>query len=466
MRHFLCAALIYLLLGYIPGSAIAEDSRVVTLPEAIDLASNHNPDYLQLLDDVARADLDLEQARAAFRARIRSNLSSESRIGSEFGSTYSLGISRKLPSGSRIETDFITSDFSNVTLSELRLRYTRPLFPDPERSGLITLRDAETRVKQARRLRMMGREELIEQVIRAFYEAFRRREAVVLQRELARLAERTLQAVRLRRERGLADSFEVADASLERDRARGQLHELEDALEEQFEAMRLLIGKPADAHVDFYLDLPLDIDAGPEISLESLQKDALAIHPEVLAARELREATLGRMLRLSRPAGPPIDISVQYSLTSQGNNLADSLRLNDQRVGVGLTMNTDFGFTDARNVRERATLAYREASRRLVQIENRLRREVRKAYREAVRSQERQLLVARQARHAQSRYEAAHTRYERGLADTIELLQSQQEVSAARHQALASRIDTLLARLTLDNLTGRLQARWKEMFRE
>ena len=446
--------------------AVSQARDTIDIHQAVALARSGNPDYLKLLDEVTRADLDLEQARAAFRTRIHSNLSSESRLGSEFGSTYSLGISRRLRSGSRIETDFITSDFSNTTLSELRLRYTRPLFADPERSGLIGLRDAEAHARQARRLRTVGEEVLIEQVIRAFYEAYRRHEAVALQRRLVHLADRTLEAVQLRHDRGLADAFELANAALERDRATDRLHELEDALEEQFEAMRLLIGQPVDADVEFDLDLPLDVEFEPETTLESLQTEALATRPEVLAARELREAALERMRRLSRKAVPPIDVSLQYSLTGQGSDLAESLRLNDQRVGLGLTMNTDFGLTDARNARERAALAYREATRRLEQIENRIRSEVRKAYRKVLRSRDRQAIAERQTQLARSRYEAERARYERGLADTVDLLQAQQALSEARHQALGNRIDVLLAQLALDTLTGRLHRRWQALFTE
>ena len=445
---------------------VTQAQEVIHLPKAIVLARSGNLGYLQLLDEIVRADLDLEQARAAFRTHIRSNLSSESRLGSEFGSTYSLGIVRQLRSGSRIEAGFITSDFSNTTLSELRLRYTRPLFPDPERSGLIRLRNAEMRARQARRLRAVGEEELVAQVIRAFYEAYRRREAVALQQRLVQLADRTLQAVRLRWERGLADDFELANAALEKEQAAVRLRELEMALKEQFEAMRMLVGRPVDANVEFCLELPLSGEPGLEVGLETLVAEALETRPEVLAARELREATLKRMRRMSRRAAPPIDVSLQYSLTGQGNGLVESLRLDNQRLGLGLTMSTDFELTDARNARERVALAYREATRRLKQIENRIRREVHKAYREALRTRYRQRLALRRVQIAKSRYVAERMRYERGLSSIIELLQTQQALSEARHQALGSRIDALLARLTLDTLTGRLHRRWRFLFTE
>ena len=173
-------ALWLILMLAISTTSYGETTKGLTVQEAIQLALDNNPEYQQVLDSIKVSGLDLELARSVFRGRISSTASTQSRLGSELGKNFSLAVSKRLRSGSELEAGFFTSEYTGVSLSELRLRYTRPLFSDPERSGLLSLQKAERESRHAKRLEIVGAEELAAKIIKAYYQALQSKSSVTV----------------------------------------------------------------------------------------------------------------------------------------------------------------------------------------------------------------------------------------------------------------------------------------------
>ncbi len=437
----------------------------LNVTQAIEIAIQSNHEYRQLLDGARVAELDLELARAVFRTKISSSVSSESRLGSEFGSRYSVSLSRKLQSGSRLEAGFFTSDFSNTALSELRLRYTRPLFSDPERSGALALRQAERNKAYHERLSQVGAEELAARIIQAYYLALKEKKAIAVQEGIVRIARATLDAVEARRARGMASAIELGKAKLELTTAMQAERERVSRLQDKLDKLKILLGKDVDENVNFDLDLQLSsADEAGEADLERLQTQALQNRTELIASRERVEDRYERMTILAKRHGAPIDISLQYSLVGQGSNFNDSLGIDDQRVGFGLSVDTDLGLTRQQVDTQRAILDYRHSTLSLDRLKKQIRLEVRNALRDLERRRDSLDIASAQATFAERRFELMRIRYAKGLEDALELLRAQQELAQARHQRLVARVDTLLARLALDMTTGRLKDQWHLQF--
>ena len=114
------------------------------LNDAIEAAFEGNYEYMQVLDRVKKSDMTLDVARAAFRTHFNASLRSDAIVGAEIGQQYRMSLSRKLGDGSRVEAGVYASQFDTSALSEFRVQYTRPLFSDPERSGVLALNKAQS----------------------------------------------------------------------------------------------------------------------------------------------------------------------------------------------------------------------------------------------------------------------------------------------------------------------------------
>ena len=66
-------------------------------------------------------------------------------------------------------------------LSEFRVQYTRPLFSDPERSGVLALNKAESDRNHSERISEVGAEELTARVIQAWYRAYQSEQGIAVQ---------------------------------------------------------------------------------------------------------------------------------------------------------------------------------------------------------------------------------------------------------------------------------------------
>ncbi|HDH15293.1 MAG TPA: hypothetical protein ENG90_02260, partial [Gammaproteobacteria bacterium] len=142
------------------------------LQDAIRTAFKGNYGYLQVLDKVKKSDMSLDIARSVFRTHFNASLRSDAVVGAEIGQQYRMSLSRKLTDGSRVEAGVYASQFDTSALSEFRVQYTRPLFSEPERSGVLALNKAESDKKHSLRVSEVDAEELTARVIQAWYRAY------------------------------------------------------------------------------------------------------------------------------------------------------------------------------------------------------------------------------------------------------------------------------------------------------
>jgi outer membrane protein TolC len=442
-------------------SAYGETTEGLTVQEAIQLALDNNPQYQQLLDSVKVAKLDLELARSVFRSRISSTASTQSRLGSDLGKYFSLAVSKKLRSGSEVEAGFFTSEYTGNALSELRLKYTRPLFSDPERSGLLSLQKAERDTRHVKRLGIVGAEELAAKIIKAYYQALQTKGSVTIQEGILRNAVRTARSVQARQRRGLASSFELKKAQLEVSAAEQNLNAARSHLQDNYDNLKMLMGNDVEDKIKFNLERMEAPRKEPQVAdISTLQDLALANRYEVLDGKEVLDYKYERMNILNKRRGAPIDVSLQYSVLGQGMNFEDSVDFNDQRIGIGLSMNTDFGMSKQRTHTELAIIDYERSSRDFEQLQKEIKLEVRNAARDVARRQGNLKIAEEKASIAEKQFELAQIRFEKGLSDALELLRAQQELSEASNSHLMAKINYLEAILTLDMSVGQLRERW------
>jgi len=432
------------------------------LHEAISAAFSGNYEYLQVIDKVKKSDMTLDVARSAFRTHFNASLRSDAVVGAEIGQQYRMSLSRKLNDGSKVEAGVYASQFDTSALSELRVQYTRPLFSDPERSGVLALQVAESDRNHSQRVSEVGAEELTARVIQAWYRAYLAEQGIAVQQTALEAAEKLVSSVRARYLNDLASSFDVEQAELNASRSRQTVKDSEASLQQDLDNLKILLGKNPEDEVNFNFSLLTDQQplSSPQ-DVEVLQQMALDHRLEIIAMRESRDYAMQRMNIISRRIGPPIDLSFHYALVGQGDSLDESFAVDDRRFGLGLNVSTDFALATEKNQSRLATLEYNQAERSYRHQATKIKTEIRNAVRNIARYEDKYQLAKQTEKLGEKRFMLAKKRYDDGEIDVIELLESQRDLAQAEQSSLTANIDLLLAQLNLDLISGQLRDKWQ-----
>lgn len=420
-----------------------------------------NPEYRNMLSQVEHSAVDLKAARAAFGVRFNSGLTSDARLGTQTGRTSRFGLEQEFPSGQRWSAGVHTSTFGDSYLSEARVGYSRPIFPNLTQKE--RLRDAERRPQRAARLAKIGAEELALAVFGSYVRLLQSqayldvaRGNLDLQEELARAAEVEFRLGRISRQ-------EVLGARLSVQQAERQDVEAEFAVKRDTEGLLTLMGD--DPRRDLRIPDGLSGLQPPDLSLVSLQdleNQAVDNRLELIDMREEQDEAWRDIDIAKRSIRPPINVDVSYAVVGQGQEFSESLELDQHRVGFGLSLNSDFTLAIKRGELSRSRLAWQDARRSYQRLERSVINEVRQHYR-------RMTSLAKRLDTAQARLELAEERLRlaefqasKDLAGPREVLVRRHEAAEARHAVLTARLESVMTRLRLQKATGSLYSAWIE----
>lgn len=446
--------------GFSAASDFADGPALLSLDEAVDLALKQNPDYLGILSNIELAELDMEQARSAYRTKFYSSLNTDARIGSELGSTYNIGVRKQRESGSQWNVGFYSSTFGDSSLSELRFAYTLPFFRNPLSTGEFTVAGAELGYRHKVRLSAIAAEELILQIVNQYYGLVLAVNKVNVARGQMDVAHRLEHATRIRAGTGRSSELDLRMAELRVGQAK---HQRQVALLDQDKAesrLKLALG------LDLSRPIAVDRSIPPvanieivELPPEAVEERALERRAELAGLREEVEMSRRKLRSQSGRTYPGIDVSLQYSLVGDGDSVADSMNLNDTRVGIGVSMDMD-GRSEEQREQRRLLLQYESRERALEKLEGEIRAEARAATL-AVQESAGQLRLARELLDlTQQQFSYTELRYRNGSAGTEDVLEKQQSLSDARHAELVARVSYLLSSYTLQAADGSLVEDW------
>lgn len=453
------ASFLLALMMALPPSLAAEESSL-GLSDAITRALANNYDYLNLLSSIEGAELDLEDARATFRRQFYTRIDSDARVGAELGSTFRSGVQQRMESGQSWNLEFYNSEFGGDSLSELRLSYTLPIFEDPLADGVLDLRRAELDYEHRERLARVGSEELIAEVSSQYYRTVMANDNLGSMQGEVRYAEALARATRVRERNGRSSQLDVSAADLRVAQANQRWNSARAALLSSDNRLKILLGMGIDDPLVLESELPAvsspdRFDEDPE-ELEAL---ALANRAELLRLGE--EMDLARRKLSTEPESrmPGLDVTLQYSRVGRGEGFSDSIELDENRFGIGVSMDMDVN--GRRDIAYRRIALFYKTKRRAY---DRLAEDIRADVRRAVLArQERssELVLARGGRDlAEQRFRQAELLYNSGRSSTEDMLEREQALSEARKQERQARVDFLLAELELQRVSGTLADRW------
>jgi len=272
---------------------------------------------------------------------------------------------------------------------------------------------------------------------------------------------RQLEQAEQRFEVGLTAITDVHEARAQSDAARANRILSQNQLDDAYEALAVLTGKPVSQVEPLGADLPLD--APEPADQEAWVKLAWDQSPALASQRFAVQATEHDVETARAGHYPYLDLTASYSDTTVwGERRSNTFRFpatqtqEGNSIGVVLTVPIFSGFATQSGVRQ--SIARRDiATDNLDEQQREVTRQVRNAYRAVIAGQSevkarQQALVS-----AQSALDATQAGFEVGTRTIVDVLLSQQQMFAAQREYAAARHNFVLSGLKLKQAAGTIE---------
>lgn len=432
---------------------------------------------LTLRDAVAQA-LDaspaLEPARDAVEMAAIAERLEQSRFGVQLAPMLQLGtmqngmrqrqagliVSRRLPTGTdlMVSADWLQFGHAGAAQRDAGMTFAAAqsvlqAFGPAPRAGLTAARRASA---SASRAATEARQQLVLRTAAAYFAIVRQELLTEAADQARRRADRLRAASEARARVGLATQLDVMRAELLVAQAEASCAGAREALERARDDLKVLLGRPVDSAIAVDIaDVPETVGPPPS-DVAALQNAALARRLDLQESRD-RIDDAARAEAVAQWTALP-DVQVTASYTRRGLAGEAGSVFNDWLGGWRAGVSTTYGLqrAAASALTASAAINVRAAERATLNREQAAAAEIRGAHRAVVRTagaidiQRKAMAIAeRQAR-------LATLRHERGLADNVDVIDAEMNLLQARTTLIGARVDHVLARLTLDHVTGML----------
>lgn len=349
------------------------------------------------------------------------------------------------------DRDNITSDDrSSYTSYGAAANLSQAVF---NRASWMTLAQADHRVAQAEATYREAEIELITRVAEAYFEVLRSADFVRVNEALVKANERQLEQSRQRFEVGLVAITDVNDSLAAYDRSRADLIAARNGLDNDWEALRRIIGPVSVPLARLGKDLPLNPPEPSDIQVWA--ESALQQNFGVIAAKEAVEAAR-KGIEIQRSGYfPTVGLNASYGLNRYDQ--VDSSRPETNSGSVGLTLNVPLyqGGEVASKTRQ-AGYQFQAAQDQLDLQRRAVTNLVKDAFRGVISSISD--VEARQAaiRSARSSLESTQAGLEVGTRTQVDVLNAQRELFQAEFDYASARYDYILNGIRLHQANSTL----------
>ena len=154
---------------------------------------------------------------------------------------------------------------------------------------------------------------------------------------------------------------------------------------------------------------------------------------------------------------PPLDVSIQYTLSGAGDVFQESLDLQDSRWGIGINSSFNLDTVRDRASYQQAQLAYNGALRSVQTTEQDVMLEVMQTVTSVNQAQARVALQEQSVFQAEKQLELAELRYKKGLSDNLDVIAAEESFVQAKTNYYAAIVQHLIAKMRLKQVTGTLE---------
>jgi outer membrane protein TolC len=449
-----------LLWGQIPQQpARAAGPAALTLRQAIGEALAASPALEPSQDAVEIAQINEQLQRSEFGLRISPALHFGTQQNGFRQHQAMLTASRTLPTGTELAVIGDWMQFGAGPAADrdagVTFRVSQSLlqaFGPAPRAGLAM---ASRAARSATRAHEEARRDLIIRTAAAYFAIVRQQLLLEAAGQARVRAGRLREAAAARSRAGLGTELDVMRADLMMGQADAALASAREAVERARDDLKMLLGRPVDSHLAIDIaDVP---DATAAAEPDRAPDDAAIERRFDVAEARARVEDAEKLAALTRWAAlPDVQLNLSYSRRGLGRDAPSLVNewLGGWRMGISTTYGLQGKAADAAAAGARVGLraAEREAQARAQAATADVRATRRAVTRTAgaIDLQRKTIEIAeRQAR-------LAGLRYERGLADNVDLIDAELHLLHARTALIAARVDHALARLALARATGTL----------
>jgi outer membrane protein TolC len=449
--------------------AVAQDSPPATtlsLRAAIGQALRHSPQLLTSQDAILTASIQQKAAQARYRPSITPTLNTGSAPGGLAQRNVGVNVSQWLTTGAQVQLSANSLSTTTGPLPFTDAGYTvgisQPLLRGFGASGRTDLTTAERATESAERGALDARQQLLMSVAQAYFTAVREARLVEISGRATDRAANLVEMSEARARVGLSTQLDVLRASLLRSQAESAALRDRDALEAALDEVKLLIGQEPEATLSVEGDLTADLDALEQATgrqADAPVDDTALVHASVNNRLDVRSAH-ARLTDAKLNASvaqwnllPQLNLDLNYTHRGLTGFAPDiSSLLNGWRMGLSTTYSLNRSADSS--AAAAAQVAVGGAQRAVADAKAHAIADVRRAERGLSRAagsitmQEKALELARRQQ------ELATFRYERGLADNLEVIDAENNVLQGEVALMGAQIDRALAFLTLQHASG------------
>jgi len=458
-------------------------SGVLSLADAVALATANNRDYQTRKEQLYITALDLTLVRHSFvrqwfgtiDAGYVSNMNEDSE---NFGERLEvdsqgtkLGFSQLLADGAIISANiaidwarFLTGDTRASLGSVLKANITAPLLRGSgRRIAQENLTQAERNALYEIRSFNRFRKTFVVSIVSDYYRVLQQRDGVTNAENDYKRAVESKDRLEMEAKAGRKNPYEVDQAEQRVLAAGDSLVRAKERYEQSLDEFKLRLVLPTDAEIELdQNELKALAELGisqPDYDLEEAVETALNQRLDLATSRDQVDDAARKVAVEADSLGTQLDLKGAMTVNSTGDTDYSRLRFHDGIYTVGLEADLPFDRKSERNAYRKAMITLERQHRKYENDTDNVKLSVRDAYRELNKAAQTYKIQMNSLKLAQKRVESNTLLLEAGRLTTRDLLDSQDDLLTAQNQLTAALVGHIVAKLNFFRDIGVLQVR-------
>lgn len=456
-------------------------SGVLTLAEAVNVATAYNRGYQRQKEQLYLTALDLTLARHDFARQWFGTIDAGYTRDSEdegLDSGGQLGFSQLLADGAQVSasiaidwTRFLTGDPRTSLGSVLSASVRQPLLRGRGRKIVQEqLTQAERDALYEIRAFNRYRKEFVVSIVAAYYRVLQRRDEVTNAQNNYDSRVESRKRLEMEAEAGRKPRFEVDQARQSELSARDGHVRAEQRYEQQLDEFKIMLSLPTDANVELdqgELNALKEIGVTqPDYTLDAAVETGLLQRLDLANSRDAVEDAERKVVVAADNIGAGLDLIGGAGVGSTPKTDYSRLQFHRGTYDLGLEADLPLDRKAERNAYRAALIAFEQSRREHENYEDLVKLDVRQAYRQLLEAAESYGTRVNGLQLAQTRVESTRFLLEAGRVTTRDWLESQDALLAAQNSVIAALVDHAVAKLSFFRDIGLLQVRPDGMWEE
>jgi outer membrane protein TolC len=408
---------------------------LLTLQSATSRALNHNRQLINTIDSNVRAEYNVALAQSQFDLQFipnsRLGYTGDGRDGTGAAIGGGIDISKQFTTGTRVSVGPAILKTPKHYQTNVRAVISQPLLKGFGRDYQLSgIRSAKFALRSAYRSIYVAQVQLLLRTIQSLYEVIKAQKTVEINRESYNRVEKFFQTAKLKEKIGLSDSLDIYRAQIEFQQSEDQLTTSQERLEEAEDALRDLLALPLETCIR--VEVPL-VYKGENVVEEEAIFTALAKRIEMDQAEDIWRENY-RVSKLAKNnLYPDVNLVLDYTNSGYDEVFTETWRCKrENKWGIGVTTSGQFNPTSEVFSYEQSLLTVNAAERGMEQTKASLTLEVKRIVRQLQRIDKRIALQEKQIKTAEGQLYLAQLKFNRGMANNFDVIQSEKTLHSAQ----------------------------------